>query len=81
MEVRVALEMDIHDAASRFHELLDRVRSGDEITIEDGGTPVARLVPVKPAGGRKLGVFRGRVRESEDFNAPLPDDVLEEFEK
>ena len=77
----MALEMDIHDAALHLGDLLNRVRKGEEVTIEDGGTPVARIVPAAPAGERKLGVFRERVHMSEDFNAPLPDDVLEEFEK
>jgi prevent-host-death family protein len=36
-----------YDAKTHFSELLDRVESGEEITITKHGNPVARLVPVK----------------------------------
>jgi prevent-host-death family protein len=36
-----------YDAKTHFSELLDKVESGEEITITKHGTPIARLVPVK----------------------------------
>jgi prevent-host-death family protein len=36
-----------YEAKTRFSELLERVASGDEITITKHGMPVARLVPVR----------------------------------
>lgn len=36
-----------YDAKTHFSELLERVESGEEITITKHGNPVARLVPVK----------------------------------
>ncbi len=36
-----------YDAKTHFSELLERVESGQEVTITKHGTPVARLVPVK----------------------------------
>ena len=36
-----------YDAKTHFSELLEKVESGEEITITRHGTPVARLVPVK----------------------------------
>ncbi len=35
---------------------------------------------VKVAGGVSFGVLKGRVEVSDDFDAPLPDDVLAAFE-
>jgi hypothetical protein len=32
-------------------------------------------------GKRKLGLARGKIKISDDFNDPLPDDILEEFYK
>jgi hypothetical protein len=32
-------------------------------------------------GKRKLGQARGKIKISDDFNDPLPDDILEEFYK
>lgn len=36
-----------YEAKTHFSELLEKVASGEEITITKHGTPVARLVPVK----------------------------------
>jgi prevent-host-death family protein len=35
-----------YDAKTHFSELLERVESGEEITITRHGTPVAQMVPV-----------------------------------
>ena len=35
----------------------------------------------KTPGKRKLGQARGKIKISDDFNDPLPDDILEEFYK
>jgi hypothetical protein len=43
--------------------------------------PVARLLPVTAEGSaRKLGLFRGQMSIPDDFDAPLPDDILDAFE-
>ena len=74
-------KVNIHEAKTRFSRLLRRVAAGEEITIANRGVPVARLVPV-PAEEttRKLGVFRGQMTIPDDFDAPLPDEVLKAFE-
>jgi len=47
-----------YEARTHFSELLEKVESGEEITITKHGTPVARLVPIKkeltPAERRKV---------------------------
>jgi prevent-host-death family protein len=74
-------KVNVHEAKTRFSRLLRRVAAGEEITIANRGVPVARLVPV-PAEEttRKLGVFRGQMTIPDDFDAPLPDDILDAFE-
>jgi antitoxin (DNA-binding transcriptional repressor) of toxin-antitoxin stability system len=52
---------------------------GEEITIRNGGRAVARLVPVAPRPRREFGRDRGLFEVPEDFNAPLPEDVLKDF--
>jgi prevent-host-death family protein len=37
------------EAKTHLTRLLDRVAAGEQITITRHGTPIARLVPVKPA--------------------------------
>lgn len=70
----------MHEAKTTLSRLLRRVAGGEEIVITRGGHPVARLVPVQTRRRRVLGRDAGRVRIAEDFDAPLPADVLADFE-
>ena len=73
--------MNTHEAKTRLSRLLRRVAAGEEITIANRGVPVARLVPVSAEGTtRKLGFFRGQMTIPDDFDAPLPTDILDAFE-
>ncbi len=74
-------EVNIHEAKTHLSRLLSRVAAGEEIIISKAGKPVARLVPFrKPKGKRPLGMDKGLFAVPADFDAPLPDDVLEAFE-
>jgi prevent-host-death family protein len=75
------MEVNIHEAKTHLSRLLQRVANGEEVTIARAGVPVARLVPVAPETkkNRPLGMDRGRVWVADDFDAPLPDDLLKEF--
>ena len=72
--------VNIHEAKTHLSRLLQRVAAGEEIIIANRGTPVARLVPAeRPKGRRFLGIDRGRFTVPEDFDAPLPPEVLAGF--
>jgi prevent-host-death family protein len=69
-----------HQAKTHLSRLLQRVAAGEEVTIARAGVPVARLVAVEPKKHvRPLGFARGQVWVADDFDAPLPDDLLREF--
>ena len=71
--------MNVHYAKTNLSRLLEAVDGGEEIVISRAGTPVAKLVPFAgPA--RRLGLDKGLVSIAPDFDAPLPDDVLADFE-
>jgi antitoxin (DNA-binding transcriptional repressor) of toxin-antitoxin stability system len=57
------------------------VQRGEEIIIARDGEPIARLVPLRTAVKRVLGADRGLVKVADDFDAPLPPELLAEFEK
>jgi prevent-host-death family protein len=72
--------VNIHEAKTHFSRLLQRVAGGEEVTIARAGVPVARLVAVETKKKeRPLGMDRGKVWVADDFDAPLPDDLLKEF--
>ena len=74
------MEVNIHEAKTHFSRLLRKVAGGEEITIARARVPVARLVPVVNNGAqRPLGFDKGKVWVADDFDAPLPDDLLKEF--
>ena len=73
--------VNIHQAKTNFSKLIDAVMHGEEIIIAKSGKPAAKLVPiaaVKP--NRKPGALKGKIKMAKDFNAPLPDDILDQFE-
>ena len=73
--------MNIQEAKAQFSRLLRRVALGEEITIAKRRVPVARLIPMPPEKTKRvLGMFRGQISVSDDFDAPLPDEILDLFE-
>jgi len=73
--------VNTHEAKTQFSRLLRQVAAGEEITIANRGVPVARLVPVPPEKNRRvLGIFHGQFTVPDDFDAPLPEDLLDLFE-
>ena len=75
------MNVSVYDAKTNLSRLLDRAARGEEVVITRHGRPIAKLVSVTPARKpRKLGALKGKIRISKDFDAPLPDDVLDAFE-
>ncbi len=75
------IQVNIHEAKTQLSRLLARVEAGEEVVIARAGRPVARLSAVTVAPGeRRLGLDAGLFRVPDDFDAPLPDDVLDTFE-
>lgn len=73
--------VNIHDAKTQFSRLVDAAAGGEEIIIAKAGNPTARLVPMERVKVvRRFGVLKGKIRIADDFDAPLPDDVLSAFE-
>ena len=74
-------QVNIYEAKTQLSRLVEEVEGGEEIVIARAGKPVARLTRVTPAASvRRLGVLDGRFRIPDDFNAPLPDEVIAAFE-
>jgi len=77
----VARVLNLYEAKSRLSALVEEAASGDEIIIAKAGVPRARLVPLRPRlPKRRAGGSEGRIWIAPDFDAPLPDEILDLFE-
>jgi prevent-host-death family protein len=73
--------INIHKAKTHLSRIVDDVAAGGEVVIAKAGRPVARLVPLENQPRRKvLGLLKGKLRVPADFNAPLPADVIADFD-
>jgi prevent-host-death family protein len=72
--------INIHAAKTHLSGLVEEAAAGEEIVIAKAGKPMARLVALeKPSFRKAYGALKGRIHASEDFDAPLPADVLKGF--
>jgi prevent-host-death family protein len=74
--------VNIYEAKTQLSKLVDLAASGQDIVIARAGKPVARLttLDVKQSRLSGLGALKGKGWVAEDFDAPLPDHILAEFE-
>jgi prevent-host-death family protein len=72
-------KVNVQEAKTHLSRLLARVEAGDEIVIARGGRPIARLISISRAPVRTPGSARGEFSVPEDFDAPLPDEIMVVF--
>jgi len=74
-------QVNIHEAKTHLSRLLQDVSNGEDVIIANAGKPIARLTRVDtPASGRQLGRDAGLFLVPDDFDAPLPEAVMDSFE-
>ena len=72
--------VNIHEAKTHLSRLLKRVAGGEQIIIARAGTPIARLTPYEEQGKEQVaGRDRDLFTVPDDFDAPLPDEVIDTF--
>jgi len=47
------MQVNILEAKNRLSQLIKSAQAGEDVVIANRGEPVARLIPVEPAGGGK----------------------------
>jgi prevent-host-death family protein len=78
----MSVEVNVHEAKTHLSRLLEQALAGEDVVIKRSGRPLVRLIPVESAPfQRRLGTAKGEFVVPDDFDAPLPDDILDEFEK
>jgi prevent-host-death family protein len=71
----------VHEAKTHLSRLLDDVAAGEEVVITRRGKEVASIVPVHRPAVLRLGKDRGRFVVPDDFDEPLAEGLLTEFER
>ena len=72
--------MNLYKAKTHLSALVEEASAGQEIVIAKAGVPRARLVPLKSRVARRPGRYKGKIFIADDFDAPLPQDLLDAFE-
>lgn len=72
--------LNVAEAKARLSELVERAARGEEIVIARNGKPKARLVALPPRGARVPGKGAGKWTVADNFNDPLPPEILAAFE-
>lgn len=73
--------VNLYQAKTHLSKLVERAAAGEEIIIAKSGTPRARLVPLAVTKEpRKPGALKGKIWIADDFDDPLPPDILAAFE-
>jgi prevent-host-death family protein len=66
------MNVSIYEAKTQFSALIDQVETGEEVVVHRRNRPVARIVPIREAGSRRIGVLAGRtLRMGSDFDRAL----------
>jgi antitoxin (DNA-binding transcriptional repressor) of toxin-antitoxin stability system len=75
--------VSLQELQSDPEALLDRVEAGEHLVVVRGGHPVAELcpIPVSQPGPRPFGLCKGAFTVPDDFDVPLPEKILREFEE
>lgn len=72
---------NLSEAKDQLSSLVDRAMAGEETIISKHGKPVAKIVPLpaQKKGPRKQSNYLGLTYMADDFDAPLPPEILKLF--
>ena len=75
-------QINLYEAKTQLSSLVERAAKGEEIIIAKAGKPMARLVSTAPEAGRPRLAGQNRMgltHLADDFDAPLPEEILQDF--
>ena len=82
------ITLALNPANAELVYLMDQIEHGETVTLTKNGKPVAQVLPFKTPdsekgtqlGSIRIGTMKGLLNIPDDFDAPLPDDLLDAFE-
>jgi prevent-host-death family protein len=74
--------VNIYQAKTQLSKLVEQAAAGEDVVIARNGRPVARLTGLHKKQKRMVGfgALKGKGWIADDFDAPLPDEILARFE-
>lgn len=66
-------QVNIHTAKAHLSELIKKALLGEEVIIARDNKPIVKIVPIEQPSKRQIGLSKGLVEMSDDFNEPLDD--------
>lgn len=75
-------QVNIHEAKTHLSKLIQAAENGEEVVIARAGKPVVKITAYQPpeAGRRNIGLLEGKIWISDDFDAPLPEEIQRAFD-
>jgi antitoxin (DNA-binding transcriptional repressor) of toxin-antitoxin stability system len=76
------VSLSIEDIEQDLPAFLQRVEAGEELIITQAGRAIAEIKPIPspPAAARPFGLSVGDFTVPDDFDEPLPEGLIQEFE-
>ena len=82
------ITLALNPANTELAFLIDQIEHGETVTVAKNGQPVAQILPFTQKmsekgtqlGSIRIGTMKGLLQIPSDFDAPLPDDLLDAFE-
>jgi antitoxin (DNA-binding transcriptional repressor) of toxin-antitoxin stability system len=74
--------ISVQDLERDLSAFLRRVQAGESFLVVRGGQPLAEVhpVPTPTVAPRPFGLCAGQFSVPADFDQPLPEDIIKEFE-
>ena len=73
--------VNIFEAKAQLSKLIQMAENGEDVVIARAGKPVVRLTKLEPVKKPIVfGLMKGEIWVADDFDDPLPPEVLAEFE-
>ena len=76
----MSVAVNVHEAKTHLSRLLDQALAGEDVIIMRSGKPLVKLTPLPSAPRpRVVGSGKGDFIVPDNFDAPLPDEILDAF--
>jgi antitoxin (DNA-binding transcriptional repressor) of toxin-antitoxin stability system len=81
VEDRPMLRVSVDEIEQDLVALLQRVQDGQTLVVIQAGKPIAEIKPIHTTPRlRPFGLCAGEFIVPDDFDDPLPEEVIQEFE-